>query len=113
MVEGTFEPGMTARLIARRRDVASKPTIHRGRLVAGNLTAADSGEEMVPTSDYRALAEPSSRASSAAGQKDLEAEFLKGNVGTRQRITVAARRRHRMTVAMKTVADVIGFPART
>src|SRR5215470_4781719 len=50
MVEETFEPGMTVSLVARRHGVAWR------RLVAqGSLTAAGSGEEVVPASDYRAL----------------------------------------------------------
>jgi len=56
MVEETFEPGMTFSLVARRRGVAPNQLFTWRRLVAlGSLTAAGSGEEVVPASDYRAL----------------------------------------------------------
>jgi transposase len=49
MVEETFEPGMTVSLVARRRGVAPNPLFTWRRLVAqGSLTAAGSGEEVVP-----------------------------------------------------------------
>jgi transposase len=56
MLEETFEPGMTASSVARRHCVAPNQLFTWGRLVAqGGLTAAGSGEEVVPASDYRAL----------------------------------------------------------
>ena len=56
MVEETFEPGMTVSLVARRRGVAANQLFTWRRLVAqGSLTAAGSGEEVVPASDYRAF----------------------------------------------------------
>jgi transposase len=60
MVEETFEPGMTVSLVARRHGVAPNQLFTWRRLVAqGALTAAGSGEEVVPAfvpaSDYRAL----------------------------------------------------------
>ena len=56
MVEETFEPGMTVSLVARRHGVAPNQLFTWRRLVAqGGLTAAGSGEEVVPASDYRAL----------------------------------------------------------
>jgi transposase len=56
MVEETFEPGMTVSLVARRHGVAPNQLFTWRRLVAqGSLTAAGSGEEVVPASDYRAL----------------------------------------------------------
>lgn len=56
MVEETFEPGMTVSLVARRHGVAPNQLFTWRRLVAqGVLTAAGSGEEVVPASDYRAL----------------------------------------------------------
>src|SRR5215475_2244868 len=55
MVEETFEPGMTVSLVARRHGVAPNQLFTWRRLVAqGSLTAAGSGEEVVPASDYRA-----------------------------------------------------------
>jgi len=54
----TFEPGMTVSLVARRRGVAPNLLFTWRRLVAqGGLTAAGSGEEVVPASDYRVLPE--------------------------------------------------------
>jgi transposase len=55
MVAETFEPGMTVSLGARRHGVAPNQLFTWCRLAAqGGLTAAGSGEEVVPTSDYRA-----------------------------------------------------------
>ena len=52
MVEETFEPGMTVSLVARRHGVAPNQLFTWRRLVAqGSLTAAGSGEEVVPASD--------------------------------------------------------------
>ena len=51
MVEETFEPGMTVSLVARRHGVAPNQLFTWRRLVAqGSLTAAGSGEEVVPAS---------------------------------------------------------------
>jgi transposase len=56
MVEETFEPGMTVSLVARRHGVAPNQLFTWRRLVAqGSLTAAGSGEEVVPASECRAL----------------------------------------------------------
>ena len=52
MVEETLEPGMTVSLVARRHGVAPNQLFTWRRLVAqGSLTAAGSGEEVVPASD--------------------------------------------------------------
>src|SRR5262249_37190214 len=49
MVEETLEPGMTVSLVARRHGVAANQLFTWRRLVAqGSLTAAGSGEEVVP-----------------------------------------------------------------
>src|SRR5438132_9912859 len=57
MVEETLEPGATVSLVARRHGVAPNQLFTWRRLVAqGALTAAGSGEEVVPASDYRATA---------------------------------------------------------
>src|SRR5262249_21166783 len=56
MVEETFEPGITVSLVARRHGVAPNQLFTWRRLVVeGALTAAGSGEQVVPASDYRAL----------------------------------------------------------
>ena len=56
MVEETFEPGMTVSLVARRHGVAPNQLFTWRRLVAqgGLLTAAGSGEEVVPASMWSA-----------------------------------------------------------
>src|SRR6184192_2910276 len=73
MVEETFEPGMTVSLVARRHGVAPNQLFTWRRLVVeGALTAAGSGEQVVPASDYRGA-----RAATAVGKKTLEAEILK------------------------------------
>lgn len=77
MVEETFEPGMTVSLVARRRGVAPNQLFTWRRLVAqGSLTAAGSGEEVVPASDYRAL-QNHHELHRLLGKKTLEAEILK------------------------------------
>src|SRR5215467_13442801 len=56
MVEETFAPGMTVSLVARQHGVAPNQLFTWRRLVTqGSLTAAGSGEEVVPAADYRAL----------------------------------------------------------
>ena len=78
MVEETFEPGMTVSLVARRRGVAPNQLFTWRRLVAqGSLTAAGSGEEVVPASDYRALQSQIRELHRLLGKKTLEAEILK------------------------------------
>ena len=53
MVEETFAPGMTVSLVARQHGVAPNQLFTGRRLVGqGSLTAAGSGEEVVPASDY-------------------------------------------------------------
>ena len=48
----TFEPGMTVSLVALRHGIAANQLFTWRRLVAqGSLTAAGSGEEVVPASD--------------------------------------------------------------
>ena len=78
MVEETFEPGMTVSLVARRHGVAPNQLFTWRRLVAqGSLTAAGSGEEVVPASDYRALQNQVRELHRLLGKKTLEAEILK------------------------------------
>jgi transposase-like protein len=74
MVEETFEPGMTVSLVARRHGVAPNQLFTWRRLVVeGALTAAGSGEQVVPASDYRAL-QSQVRESTAARQEDTGAD---------------------------------------
>ncbi len=56
MVEETLESGMTVSLVARRHGVAPNQLFSWRRLVAqGSLSAAGSGDEVVPASEYRIL----------------------------------------------------------
>jgi transposase len=78
MVEESFEPGMTVSLVARRHGVAPNQLFIWRRLVAqGGLTAAGSGEEVVPASDYRTLQNQVRELHRLLGKKTLEAEILK------------------------------------
>src|SRR5207245_4717561 len=78
IVEETFEPGMTVSLVARRHGVAPNQLFAWRRLVAqGALTAAGSGEEVVPASDYRALQSQVRELQRLLGKKTLEAEILR------------------------------------
>ena len=78
MVEETFEPGMTVSLVARRHGVAPNQLFTWRRLVVeGALTAAGSGEQVVPASDYRALQGQVRELQRLLGKKTLEAEILK------------------------------------
>ena len=78
MVEETFAPGMTVSLVARQHGVAPNQLFTWRRLVAqGSLTAAGSGEEVVPASDYRALQKQVRELHRLLGKKTLEAEILK------------------------------------
>src|ERR1700748_2745625 len=78
MVEETFAPGMTVSLVARQHGVAPNQLFTWRRLVTqGSLTAAGSGEEVVPASDYRALQSQIRELHRLLGKKTLEAEILK------------------------------------
>src|ERR1700748_1954465 len=78
MVEETFAPGMTVSLVARQHGVAQSQLFTGRRWVAqGSLTAAGSGEEVVPASDYRALQNQVRELHRLLGKKTLEAEILK------------------------------------
>ena len=68
----------TVSLVARRHGVAPNQLFAWRRLVAqGALTAAGSGEEVVPASDYRALQSQVRELQRLLGKKTLEAEILK------------------------------------
>ena len=78
MVEETFAPGMTMSLVARQHGVAPNQLFTWRRLVAqGSLTAAGSGEEVVPASDCRALQNQVRELHRLLGKKTLEGEILK------------------------------------
>ena len=101
MVEETFEPGMTVSLVARRHGVAPNQLFTWRRLVAqGGLTAAGSGEEVVPASDYRALQSQVRELHRLLGKKTLETEILKearhiGGVERRHDSRIAVNERNR------------------
>ena len=101
---------MTVSLVARRHGVAPNQLFTWRRLVAqGALTAAGSGEEVVPASDYRALQSQVRELQRLLGKKTLEAEILKeasrhGVKKTAAAAAIAAEGRF----PMKTVAEVIG-----
>ena len=76
MVEETFAPGMTVSLVARQPGVAPNQLFTWRRLV-GSLTAASSGEEVLPAPDYRALQNQVRELHRLLGKKTLEAEILK------------------------------------
>lgn len=101
MVEETFEPGMTVSLVARRHGVAPNQLFSWRRLVAqGGLTAAGSGEEVVPASDYRTLQNQIRELHRLLGKKTLEAEILKEALehATGSKNNCGCHRRHRGTV---------------
>ena len=80
IVEETFEPGMTVSLVARRHGHGVAPNqlfTWRRLVVEGALTAAGSGEHVVPASDYRALQSQVRELQRLLGKKTLEAEILK------------------------------------
>jgi hypothetical protein len=84
MVEETFAPGMTVSLVARQHGVAPNQLFTWRRLVSqGSLTAAGSGEEVVPCVGLSRVAEPGSRASSVARQEDPGGRDSQGGSGTR------------------------------
>jgi transposase len=101
MVEETFEPGMTVSLVARRHGVAPNQLFTWRRLVVeGALTAAGSGEQVVPASDYRALQSQVRELQRLLGKKTLEAEILKEALehATGSKNSCGCRRRRRRTV---------------
>ena len=111
MVEETFAPGMTVSLVARQHGVAPNQLFTWRRLVAqGSLTAAGSGEEVVPASDYRALQNQVRELHRLLGRRPWRRDS-QGGSGTRHGLkktaaaaAVAAEGRY----AMKTVAEAIG-----
>src|SRR5215472_8342453 len=110
IVEETFEPGMTVSLVARRHGVAPNQLFTWRRLVAqGALTAAGSGEEVgvgLPS-----LAEPGTRAATAARQEDTGSRDPQGGARTChgvKKTAAAAAVAAEGRFAMKTMAEVIG-----
>ena len=78
IVEETYAPGVTVSLVARQHGIAPNQLFTWRRLAAqGALTAAEAGEEVVPTSDYRALQAQVRELQRLLGKKTLESEILK------------------------------------
>jgi transposase len=91
IVEETLEPGMTVSLVARRHGVAPNQLFTWRRLVVeGALTAAGSGEQVVPASDYRALQSQVRELQRLLG-KTLEAESLPSSIASAQSICIRCR----------------------
>jgi Transposase len=102
---------MTVSLVARRHGVAPNQLFTWRRLVVeGALTAAGSGEQVVPASDYRALQSQVRELQRLLGKKTLEAEILKEALeyatGSKNGCGVAVAAEGRFL--MKSVAEVIG-----
>jgi len=100
MLEETLEPGMAVSLVARRHGVAPNQLFAWHRLVVqGGLTAAGSGEEVVP------------RASPVARQEDVGSRNPQGGARTRhgvKKTAAAAAVAAEGRFPTKTVAEVIG-----
>ena len=78
MVEETYEPGATVRLVARLHGVAPNQLFTWRRLAAdGALTATTAGGEVVPASEHRALQQQVRELHRLLGKKTLEVEILK------------------------------------
>src|ERR1700693_5863355 len=93
MVEETFEPGMTVSLVARRHGVAPNQLFTWRRLVTqGSLTAAGSGEEVVPASDYRALQNRVVQAAAAFAIAQSAFNWITDNYGRLAEWTSSANR---------------------
>ena len=103
---------MTVSLVARRHGVAPNQLFTWRRLVAqGGLTAAGSGEEVVPASDYRALQSQVRELHRLLGKKTLETELLPEDARARhglKKTAAAAAVAAEGRFPMKAVAEVIG-----
>src|SRR5204863_6439647 len=78
MVQETYAPGMSVSLVARQHGVAPNQLFTWRRLYAeGALSAVGAGEEVVPSSDYRALQHQVRELQRLLGKKTLENEILR------------------------------------
>lgn len=78
IVEETYAPGVTVSLVARQHGIAPNQLFTWRRLAAqGALTAAGAGEEVVPSSEYRALQVQVRKLQRLLGKKTLESEILR------------------------------------
>lgn len=78
IVEGTYLPGNTVSLVARRHGIAANQLFTWRRLMAqGALTAASAGEAVVPASELRAAQQQIRELQRLLGKKTLENEILR------------------------------------
>ena len=78
IVQGTYLPGMSVSLVARRHGIAPNQLFTWRRLYAsGALSAVGAGEEVVAASEYRALQHPVRELQRLLGKKTLENEILR------------------------------------
>src|SRR5262249_31059407 len=111
MVEETFAPGMTVSLVARPTGASpNKQYACGGWAAQGSLTAAGSGEEVVPASDYRALQNQVRELHRLLGKKTLEAEILKEALehATSSKNSCGCRRCRRRTIRDEDRGRMIG-----
>ena len=116
IVQETYAPGMSVSLVARRHGVAPNQLFRWRRLYAeGALSAVGAGEEVVPASEYRALAEPGARAAAAVGQKDPgkrdPARSARSGAAKKTVVALALTRAGRH--AMKRIAETLGIARQT
>jgi transposase len=78
MVEETDDPGKSVSLVARRYGLAPNQVFKWKRLIRqGSLSAVTADEEVVPTSEYRALQQQMRELQRVLGKKTMEADILR------------------------------------
>ncbi|PKQ93824.1 IS3 family transposase [Escherichia coli] len=78
IVQQSFEPGMTASLVARQHGVAaSQLFLWRKQYQEGSLTAVAAGEQVVPASELAAAMKQIKELQRLLGKKTMENELLK------------------------------------
>lgn len=78
LVRRTYEPGMSASLVARREGVAASLQVQWRKLEReGALVAVSAGESVVPASELAAARAEIAKLQRTLGKKTLENEILK------------------------------------
>lgn len=78
IVHETYEAGSTVSLVARRHGIAPNQLFAWRKLASqGALVATAAADEVVPTSDYRALQAQVKELQRLLGKKTMEGEILK------------------------------------